>query len=325
MEVRRLALLRELARRSTVTEVARAVSLTPTAVSQQLKLLEREAGVPLLRRVGRRLELTAAGRVLVNASTDLEVSLARLHGQWDAYRGELRGTVRLAVFPTAAQLLLPGTVRQLQAWPDVVLDIVETDVHGDRYPGLVDDVDLVVGHHATELAEPAVGPGPPRATSRRPRTWEGLAVTELVVEPLDVAVSPAHRLSARASVRLDDVRRERWVSVPAGWPFDDALQRWFAGGDGEPVVAHRFTDLRLQEAFVAADLGIALLPRFAADDRDGQRLVLLPTQDLALGRRVAVLSRRDHAERAVTVLVRDALVAEARSLTSARETAPAGP
>lgn len=64
MDVRRLALLRELARRSTVTEVARAMSLTPTAVSQQLKLLEREAGTPLLRRVGRRVELTAAGRVL---------------------------------------------------------------------------------------------------------------------------------------------------------------------------------------------------------------------------------------------------------------------
>jgi DNA-binding transcriptional LysR family regulator len=81
-------------------------------------------------------------------------------------------------------------------------------------------------------------------------------------------------------------------------------------------VTHRFTDLRLQEAFVAAGLGIALLPRFAADDRDGERLRLLPTRDLALGRRVAVLSRPDHAERAVTALVREALVAEAGALTS---------
>ena len=81
-------------------------------------------------------------------------------------------------------------------------------------------------------------------------------------------------------------------------------------------MSHRFTDLRLQEAFVAAGLAIALLPRFAADDQDGQRLVLVPTRDLALGRRMAVLSRRDHAERAAAALVREALVAEADSLTS---------
>ena len=63
-------------------------------------------------------------------------------------------------------------------------------------------------------------------------------------------------------------------------------------------------------------LAIALLPRFAADNQDGQRLVLVPTRDLALGRRMAVLSRRDHAERAAAALVREALVAEADSLTS---------
>lgn len=296
--------------------------VTPTAVSQQLKLLEREAGLPLLRRVGRRLELTAAGRELVEASTDVEVSLARLQGRWDEYRGALRGSVRIAVFPTAAQLLLPGLVRRLQAWQGISLDVIETDRHGDRYPELVDDVDLVVGHHATELAAPAVGPAAARATSRPPRTWQGLAVTELHVEPLDVAVPPEHPLAGKSAVRLDDVQDERWVSVPEGWPFDDALQRWFAAAGRAPTVGHRFTDLRLQEAFVATGLGIALLPRYAVDDRDGERLRLLPTADLALGRRVAALARPDHAERAVTRLVRDSLRAEAAALTAPAEAAP---
>ena len=196
------------------------------------------------------------------------------------------------------------------------LELVESDVHGDDYAALVDNADLVVGHHATELAEPAVKPGVPRAASRPPRTWRGLSVTELLVEPLDVAVWPGHRLSMRRSVRLADVRRETWVSVPEGWPFDDALRRWFAADRSEPLVSHRFTDLRLQEAFVSAGLAVALLPRFAADDQEGQRLGLVPTRDLALGRRMAVLSRRDRAERAAAALVREALVAEADSLTS---------
>jgi DNA-binding transcriptional LysR family regulator len=318
MDMRRLALLRELDRLGTITEVARSEKLTPTAVSQQLKVLEREAGAPLLRRVGRRVELTQAARVLVEASLDVEASVARLQSRWDEYRADVRGTVVVSLFPTSAQLLLPGVIERLAAWPDLTLEVVETDLHGDRYPELVDRVDLVVAHHATHLAAPAVGSAAPRAISRPPSTWRGLAVTELLVEPLDVAVSPQHRLAGRRSVKLSDVVAETWVSVPEAWPFDDALHQWFAADAREPTISYRFTDLRLQEALVAADHGIALLPRHAADDRDGARLVLLPIRDLALGRRVAVLSRRDRSERVAARAVRGALAAEAGTVAHGR-------
>jgi DNA-binding transcriptional LysR family regulator len=69
MDVQRLELLRELAERHSVTAVARATHRTPSAVSQQLKVLEREAGLPLTERSGRGLVLTDAGRALARPAS----------------------------------------------------------------------------------------------------------------------------------------------------------------------------------------------------------------------------------------------------------------
>src|SRR3954465_10544594 len=65
LDVRRLRLLRELSHRGTIAAVAEALVLTPSAVSQQLAVLEREAGVALLERTGRRVALTPAAHGLV--------------------------------------------------------------------------------------------------------------------------------------------------------------------------------------------------------------------------------------------------------------------
>src|SRR6476660_3422408 len=118
LDVRRLGLLRDLERLGTVTAVARRAHLTPTAVSQQLKTLEREAGASLLRRVGRRVELT-------DAAGEVEQALERVQARWDDYHGEVRGTVRLSVFPTAAQGLLPHLLTALARHPGLELEVVE--------------------------------------------------------------------------------------------------------------------------------------------------------------------------------------------------------
>src|SRR6185436_1411560 len=70
LELRRLRLLRELHQRGTIAAVADALQFTPSAVSQQLAMLEREAGVPLLERSGRGVRLTDAALVLVEAEPE---------------------------------------------------------------------------------------------------------------------------------------------------------------------------------------------------------------------------------------------------------------
>jgi DNA-binding transcriptional LysR family regulator len=105
MDIQRLELLRELSERHSVTEVARALHRTPSAVSQQLKLLEREAGLPLTERSGRGLALTDAGRALARSATDVAIAIERAAAVWDEFRNTATGEVSILTFPTAGPAL----------------------------------------------------------------------------------------------------------------------------------------------------------------------------------------------------------------------------
>src|ERR1700712_2609564 len=103
MDIRRLELLRELSDRGSITAVARATNRTVSAVSQQLKVLEREAGVPLTERSGRGLVLTGPGRILAETARDVAVALERADAVWEEFMQKPRGEVTLTIFPTGGQ------------------------------------------------------------------------------------------------------------------------------------------------------------------------------------------------------------------------------
>ena len=115
MDVERLRLLRELSERGTVHAAAQAMSLTPSAVSQQLKILQREAGVPLLEPDGRRVRLTDAGRVLVARADEVLAALDRARADMEGYRTTPRGSVRVAMFPSGAAMLLAELITRAAA------------------------------------------------------------------------------------------------------------------------------------------------------------------------------------------------------------------
>src|SRR5918992_5042948 len=106
LDVRRLRLLRELAARGTVTAVAEALAYTPSAVSQQLAQLERDAGLPLLERVGRGVRLTEAGRRLVVHADAVLARLDEAEADLERTAGAVHGTVRVSAFQTAAFALV---------------------------------------------------------------------------------------------------------------------------------------------------------------------------------------------------------------------------
>ena len=113
LDVRRLRLLRDLAYLGTIAAVAEAHSYTASAVSQQLAVLQREAGVPLLVRAGRRVTLTAAGTALVTHAEVLLGALEAADGTLAAARGGLTGPVRIGAFPSAVRTLLPSALTAL--------------------------------------------------------------------------------------------------------------------------------------------------------------------------------------------------------------------
>src|ERR1700712_1747102 len=125
-DVRRLRLLKELADRGTLAEVAAALNFSPSSVSQQLALLEREVGVPLLIPSGRRVVLTPEAQTLAERAGEVLSLLERTESEIAARTVTVSGTVRLAIFQSAALALLPQTLTLMSAeHPQVRIEVVQ--------------------------------------------------------------------------------------------------------------------------------------------------------------------------------------------------------
>jgi DNA-binding transcriptional LysR family regulator len=252
MAMERLRVLREFADRGTIAAVAEALSMTPSAVSQQLKVLAKEAGVALLEPDGRRVRLTDAGQALVVRADEVLAAMNRAVAEMAHYRGSARGRVRVALFPSGAALLLPHI---LPALADSGVDVVASDV--DLPPSetlrLLADFDIVLTHR-DERAPSIAGPR--------------ISTTSIMREPTDVVVARTHHLASRTEVTPAELAEESWLSVRGGFPVDDVLRSIATLTGVQPRIIQRLNDFRVIEALVAADYGIALMPRWAVAHPD---------------------------------------------------------
>jgi DNA-binding transcriptional LysR family regulator len=303
MDVRRLELLRELAERGSITAVAVATNRTSSAVSQQLKVLEREAGIPLTERHGRGIVLTGAGRMLAQTATDVAVALQRAEALWEDFKQAPRGDVTLTIFPTGGQMLLPGLLTAVAAMPGLVLTCSDQDPLLPDFADLTPDFDIVVADAPTVLP------------SWRER---GLAVVPLMTEPLDVALPEGHPLADKKTLSPRFLVDETWVGVPHGFPYNRIL-RQIETANGVPArVGQRFLDNGIVEAIVAAGHGIAILPRYTTRDHENG-LVTRPLSGVRAARQISALMRPDRAERPSVRLVVEALRAEATRFRTEHE------
>lgn len=300
MDIHRLELLRELADRGSITAVARATHRTASAVSQQLKILEREAGVPLTERSGRGIVLTSAGRALARTATDVATAIERAEALWADFRSQPSGEVTLTIFPTGGQMLLPGLLTRIDGMPGLTLHANDLDSHVTDIADLTADFDVVV----------ADSPGMLPAWAER-----ALVVIPLMVEPLDVALPEGHPLGAKRSLSPADLIDEAWIGTPAGLPFDRIL-RSVESVNGTPArVVQRLTDNGIVESLVANGHGIGILPRYTTRDRENG-LITRPLTGVRASRLISALLRPDRAERPSVRAVVDALRAEAERFSS---------
>ena len=292
MDVRRLDLLRELAARGSVTAVAAATHRTPSAVSQQLKVLEREAGMPLTVRSGRGIALTSAGQALARSATDVAVALERASAVWDEFRNHPSGEVTLLTFPTAGQMLLPRLLADVAQVPGLRLSCTDLDPEVRRFADLTSDYDIVLAY-----------------AMRGDRNWggRGLTVQPLMSEPLDIGVSLRHRLAGRSYLTPADIVNETWIGVPPGFPFERIMHTIEELGGGTINTAQRFRAMRIVEALIAADAGIGLVPRYTSGWLNKQEIVAKPLRGVDTNREIVALMRPDQAQRLAVRTVVDIL------------------
>jgi len=250
LDPRRLRLLREFAERGTIAATAAALGYTPSAVSQQLAALEREAGAILLDRTARAAELTDAGRRLIEAA-EADLSLAGPAGR-----------VTVTAFPTAAVAFGPALVRRVRAHPGLTLLLRETQ----REEGLrlvrtgEADVALVADWSGRQTS----------ADSARPGGTGALRYYPLIRDPVVLVLPRGHPAADPARpVDLEKLRDEPWLAAPAGEPSRQAVDRLLASTGGVPQAPWEFEGLSTILSLVARGIGIAVLPRLtlAVGDR----------------------------------------------------------
>jgi DNA-binding transcriptional LysR family regulator len=293
LDVRRLRVLRELSARGTIAATADALGYTPPAVSQQIAALEREAGVALLERNGRKRRLTPAGEELVARTEAVLNALEAAEAAVERVTTKVAGTVRLAAINSIHNRLLPSTLGELaRRHPDLRLSTQELEP-SESLPALkLGDLDLALAAEY-DFAPIAADPALERYV--------------LADDPNHLAV-PAEHPAAGASpgtVPIKELAGERWIAGRAGTFCHEAVLHACRRVGEEPLIAHRTNDFDVYYALVAAGAGIAIVPSLAGAPPPGVALVE-PAEGLPL-RRLFAAVRTGAAERPAVAAVLSAL------------------
>jgi DNA-binding transcriptional LysR family regulator len=301
LDLRKLRLLRELHARGTVTAVADALAYTPSAVSQQLAQLQREAGVPLTERLGRRLRLTDAGLRLVRHTDALLAQLEEAEADLQTASANVRGTLRLASIQTPFISLVPIAERLLaDRHPELRLELLETE----------EDVlaEIALGELDGSIEEEY-------ESAPRP-LLDQFAKDELGGDEILVAVSPGHPAAEGAGpISLRDLAGDRWIVPYDETHFGRMTTRACRISGFEPDVRHRCNDVLITLALVAGGAGVGLVPGLARPERHAG-VVVRPVADHDLRRTIYLFTRRSARERpAVEALVGALREAAAEHLT----------
>ncbi|MDO8188785.1 LysR family transcriptional regulator, partial [Conexibacter sp. CPCC 205706] len=266
IDVRRLRVLREVALVGSVSGAARALGYTPSAVSQQLAVLERECGAELLRRRGRGVELTDEGRLLVEVAERVGAELEAAEAELAVRAERPGGVVRLLAFATALQTLVPRAAAVLAARaPELRLEIDEADPDDALRLLAQQRADLVVAHDYDLLER--------RRHARLHR--RDLLADELLVVGADAAhhgTADTNRGAADAkrgahgavdAVALADLAERDWVLPDHGSACDRVVERACAAAGFAPRVVARSSDFAAIAALAQALGAVALVPRLA--------------------------------------------------------------
>jgi DNA-binding transcriptional LysR family regulator len=315
LDVRRLGLLRDLAELGTIAAVARARAYTPSAVSQQLAVLQRDAGVPLLEPDGRRVRLTPAGLALVAHTETVLAALEAADAALAAARAGLAGAVRIGAFPSAVRTLLPPALVAL-ARDHPALELRVTELDPVAVPGALRDRRLDVALRHDYDIVPAE---PDPALEEVPLLDETvfLAVPAGAGEwpgPGPAGAAPRDPVAA--------ARNADWIVASPGTLCHEVARRTCQAAGFVPRVRHQADDFTAVLALVAAGQGVSLVPELgAAVPPPG--VALLP---LAARRRTTVACRRGAGRHPAVAACIAALRACARAYPGALSARPpAGP
>jgi molybdate transport repressor ModE-like protein len=249
LDVRRMRVLREVALRGSFSAAAEALHFTQSAVSQQIAALEREAGTQLVERSPRGVRLTEAGEALVRHTDVILARLADAEAELDAIAGLRGGRLRIASFPTAGATVAPAAIARFR----------------ERHPG----VELALAPAEPPEAEEKLRAGEVDVallieTEWRSAIGDGIDQVHLMDDPMYVCLPAGHPQARRNRLRLEDLADEAWMlGVTATCPDSTIFLRACETAGFEPRIAFHSDDYVATQGFVAARVGVAIIPDLA--------------------------------------------------------------
>lgn len=250
LDVRRMQVLRAVVTSGSVTAAAANLGYTPSAVSQQIGVLEKEAGIALLERFGRGVRPTAAGRLLTEHAAVIGRQVAEAETALADLRAGRTGRISVRYFATAgAELVAPALAR-----------------FRTEHPGVRVDLRIAEGAPADEEADLTLvvrprGGGPDAA-------GDGLRLVHLLDDPYRAVLPRGHPLAdRRTAVDLAELAGEPWVGSERPGPCLDAVLDACAAAGFAPDIAVECEEYATAQGFVAAGLGVSLVPLMGLGSR----------------------------------------------------------
>lgn len=308
LDVRRLVLLRELSIRGTIAAVATSVNLSPSSVSEQLALFERETKTTLLRRKGRVLQLTPAALALVQSTDPILDAIEQAESALAESQNQVTGIVRVAVFQSAAVSLMPAALRLLrEQHPQLRVEMVQYEPENALHETWVRDFDLVIAEQY---------PGHAR------KHWPGLDREPLLVDEMllalpddDAALASLPELPPGEELKtVLESGALPWVMEPEGTATRHFAEEQCRVAGFEPDVRFTSSDLQAHVQLVASGNAVALLPELMLTQRPpGVRLVHLTER---ANRALFTATRSASAQSAAIRTVRHTLTEAAHEISA---------
>ena len=296
LDPRRLQALHAVATTGSVKEAAAQLGYSSSAISQQLTALERETNAVLLEPAGRGIRPTPAGELLAQHAERIFEQLAQAESELLALNAGQLGSLRLASFASAGAELVPPALAEVRT----------------RLPGL--EVTLRSADPEAALAQLRRGLVDVAVIERhQPPPDDGLIYQPLLTDPWRLVLPRGHRLAKRRTVRLADAREETWIDllIHKGCCRVEAEAAFERAGFAPHWVAEA-EDFWPAQGFVAAGLGLALIPSLALGVLRSDLVVRPLTRDNQPARDVYAVTRPALSTTTAVRAILDALASSAR-------------